>query len=91
MTENDAGIVEGYLIEFAQLGTKAQAGEDVEGRLRSLVQKARDHLASWKSGDPEGNTTRLVGRLRSSANLAHTNPQLARTLMDAAQLLDGSD
>lgn len=90
MTENyDGGIVEGYLTEFKQLGTKAQAGEDVADRLLMLLQKARGHLAIWKDGDPEKNKARLVGRLRITADLAaHSAPEFARTLMSAARDLD---
>ena len=89
MTENyDGGIVQGYLGQFQQLGTKAQIGADVSAQLSALVEKAREQIAIWKDGDPAKNRARLVGQLRMNADLsAQSSPVFAKTLRDAAELL----
>lgn len=89
MTVNsDGGIVQGYLDRFMQLGAKSQLGEDVQTQLASLVVEARDHIAIWKSGDPEENKAKLIARLRLSADLAEQSSHtFAKTLMRAAEML----
>ncbi len=84
----DGGIVEGYVTRFMQIGVKAQAGQQVDTLMDEAVSEARQRIQLWKTGEPETNIAKLIGRLRLSADLmAHTSPLQAKALMDAAALL----
>ncbi|MFM0240280.1 hypothetical protein [Paraburkholderia phytofirmans] len=83
-TQQDGGIVNGYLTEFMQLGMKAYAGADVEEENRALVEKAMGQLDVWADGDKLQNKRRLIAGLRSRAEIAApTNAAQAKVLMDA--------
>jgi len=85
---NDGGIVQNYLTRFMQLGTKSELGENISDQLSSLVRAASDHIAIWRVGDAVANKARLVSQLRLNADLAaQSSPALARTLVDAAEML----
>ncbi|MFM0736557.1 hypothetical protein PQQ51_04810 [Paraburkholderia xenovorans] len=86
-TQQDGGIVNGYLTEFMQLGMKAYAGADVAKENRALVEKAMKHLDVWVDGDKLQNKRNLIAGLRSRAEIAAaTNPAQAEVLMDAHDL-----
>ncbi|MGK8208410.1 hypothetical protein ACRS8P_00840 [Burkholderia cenocepacia] len=86
---NDGGIVQNYLTRFMQLGTKSELGENITDQLSSLVREASDHIAIWRVGDATANKARLVSQLRLSADLAaQSSPELARMLVDAAEMLE---
>lgn len=86
-TQQDGGIVNGYLTEFMQLGMKASAGADVAKENRALVEKAMAHLDVWIDGDKSENKRNLVAGLRLRAEMAGpTNHAQAKVLMAAHSL-----
>lgn len=86
-TQQDGGIVNGYLTEFMQLGMKAHAGADVGADVHELVTKALGHMDVWIYGDKLENKRALIGQLKFRAELiASSNPAQAKVLMDAHRL-----
>lgn len=88
MTNEDGGIVNGFVVEFRRLGLRAIEGEDVAGRLTTLVERADREIGAWKIGEPVANKLKLIGQLNFQADLLRdASPHHARVMRVGAEML----